>query len=118
MNWQGKDGWRLVQQRVETGAASLLVSGNIISIHVGHQHLYLAEQLIGHWPSGQKKRYYKLALLMPAIGHSPDIHPLDGSDNLPFDAELQMPHHLSRSKQSTPFLSTPDGRISQELVVV
>ena len=61
--------------------------------------------------------HYKLVLLTPAIGHSPEIHHLDGSDNLPFDAEIQMPHHLSGSEQSTPFLSTPDGRISQELVV-
>ena len=51
MNWQGKDGRRLVLQRVETNTASLLVSGNIISIHVGRQHIHLTEQLIGHGPS-------------------------------------------------------------------
>jgi len=53
MNWQEKDGGHLVQQRVETDAASLLVSGNIISIHVGRQHIHLTEQLIGH---GTRKR--------------------------------------------------------------
>jgi len=51
MNWQRKDGRRLVQQDAETGAASHLVSGNIISIQVGHQHIHLAVLLIGHWPS-------------------------------------------------------------------
>ena len=56
MNWQGKDGRRLVQQRVETDAAFLLVSGNIISIYVGRQHIHLAKQLIGHGPIDKKTR--------------------------------------------------------------
>jgi hypothetical protein len=115
MNWQGKDGRRLVQQRVETDAAFRLVSGNIISIHVGRQHIHLAEQLIGHGPSEKKKRHYKLILIATAMECFSEIHPLNGSDNLPFDAEIQMPHHLSRSEQSTLFFS-PDG-LFQGLIV-
>ena len=66
LSWQEKDGWRLVQQRVETGAASLLVSGNIISIHVGHQHIYLAKQLIGYGPIDKKNSQNKLFLIATA----------------------------------------------------
>ena len=95
MNWQEKDGGHLVQQRVETDAASLLVSGNIISIHVGRQHIHLAKQLIGHGPIDQKNRQNKLFLIANARGYFSEIHPFDGSVNLPFDTELQMPHDLS-----------------------
>jgi hypothetical protein len=107
MNWQGKDGRRLVQQRVETDAASLLVSGNIFPIHVGRQHIHLAEQLIDHGPSEKNIQHHKLILIAIATACFSEIHPLDGSDNFPFDAEIQMPYHLSRSEQSRPFLS-PD----------
>jgi hypothetical protein len=84
------------------------VSENILSIHVGRQHIHLAEQLIGHGPSDKKNLQNKLFLIATAREYFSEIHHFDGSDNLPFDAEIQTPHHLSRSEQSTPF-SSPDG---------
>jgi hypothetical protein len=78
MNWQGKDGRRLVQQRVETDAAFLLVSGNIISIYVGRQHIHLAKQLIGHGPSEKKNSQNKLFLIATARGYFSEIHHLVG----------------------------------------
>jgi len=78
MNWQGKDGRRLVQQRVETDAAILLVSGNIISIHVGRQHIHLAKQLIGHGPIDKKNSQNKLFLIATARGYFSEIHQLVG----------------------------------------
>jgi hypothetical protein len=83
------------------------VSGNIISIHVGRQHIHLAEQLIGHGPIDKKNAQNKLFLIATARGYFSEIHHLVGSDHLPSDAEIQMPHHLSRSEQSMPILS-PD----------
>ena len=112
---EGKDGRRLVQQRVETDAASLLVSGNVIPIHVGRQQIHLAEKLIDHGLREEMIQHDKLILIAVTTACFHEIHPLDGSFNLPFDAELQMPHHLPRSEQSTSLLS-PDG-LFQGLVV-
>ncbi len=36
-----------------------------MSIHVGRQHIHLAVQLIGHWPS-KKNRHYKLIPVVAA----------------------------------------------------
>jgi hypothetical protein len=65
----------------------------------------------------------KLFLIATAREYFSEIHYFDGSKNLPFDAENQMPYHLSRSEQSTPFLvtRTPDlsgthRRLSHTLV--
>ena len=79
MNWQGKDSRRLVQQRVVTDAASLLVSGNIISIHVGRQHIHLAEQQIGHRPIDKKNLQSKLFLIATAREYFSEIHHLVGT---------------------------------------
>jgi hypothetical protein len=97
---EGEGSGRLVQQRVETDAASLLVSGNVFPIHAGRQRIDLEEQLIDHGPSEETIQHDKLILIAVATAYFREIHSFDGSDNLLFDAELQMPHHLSRSEQS------------------
>jgi len=79
MNWQGKVGRRLVQQRVETDAASLLVSGNILSIHVGRQHFHLAKQLIGYGLIDKKNLQNKLFLIATAREYFSEIHHLVGT---------------------------------------
>ena len=113
MNWQGKDSRRLVQQRVETDAASLLVSGNIISIHVGRQHIHLAEQQIGHRPKDKKNSQNKLFLIETAREYFSEIHRLVGTVGAqaePLGAVIQFPvascsskrmAHLSPSTDST-----------------
>ena len=106
MNWQGKDSRRLVQQRVGTGAAFRLVSGNIISIHVGHQHIHLAKYLIGHGPIDKKSSQNKLFLIPTAREYFPEINHLDGSTISPPMLRFRC-RILSRSERSTPsFVST------------
>lgn len=104
MNWQGKDGRRLVQQRVETDAASLLEYGNIFPIHVGRQHIHLAKQLIGHGPIDKKNSQNKLFLIATARGYFSEIHHLDGSTISPpmprFRCRIISPHRNSRRRPS------------------
>ena len=102
MNWQGKDGGRLVQRRVETDAAFLLVSENIISTHVGRQHIHLAKQLIGYGPIDKKNSQNKLFLIATAREYFSEIHHLVGIVGVhaePLAAVIKLPAARCRAKR-------------------
>jgi hypothetical protein len=85
---EGEDGRRLPQDRVETDAGSLLVSRNVIPIHVGRQQLHLSEKLIDHGLWEQMFQHDKLILITVTSADFHAIHPFDGSNNLLIDVEL------------------------------
>jgi hypothetical protein len=64
------------------------VSGNIIPIHIGCQQIHLVEQLIDRGLSEKMLQHDKLILIAVATAYFREIHPFDGSVNLPFDTEL------------------------------
>src|SRR5882762_884866 len=64
--------------RSQTDTAFLLVSENIISTHVGRQHIHLAKQLIGYGPIDKKNSQNKLFLIATAREYFFEIHHLVG----------------------------------------